>query len=57
MVPVRGRPKKLRSAPAAASVGKENLAEAIRRRFAEFGGIELSLPKRTAIRSVRKHTT
>jgi hypothetical protein len=29
---------------------KENLAEAIRRRFAEFGGVELELPKRDAIR-------
>ena len=28
-----------------------NLSEAIRRRFAPFGGIELSLPRRDAIRS------
>jgi len=30
---------------------KENLAESIRRRFAQFGGVELELPKRDAIRA------
>ena len=40
----------LRSALTVPSVGKGNLAEAIRRRFASFGGIELSLPKRGAMR-------
>ena len=35
----------LASAPA-----QGNLAEAIHRRFARFGGIELNLPKRDAIR-------
>jgi len=36
----------LRSSPAAI----ENLSEAIRRRFAAFGGLELTLPRRDSIR-------
>jgi hypothetical protein len=32
------------------TAGKENLAEAIRRRFAVLGGVELDLPKRDPIR-------
>ena len=40
----------LRSALTTSSRTKGNLAEAIRRRFASFGGIELSLPKRDALR-------
>lgn len=40
----------LRSALATASRTSGNLAETIRRRFAPWGGIELSLPKRDAIR-------
>jgi len=40
----------LRSAVSASAPEKENLAEAIRRRFAVFGGVELELPKRDAMR-------
>jgi plasmid stability protein len=40
----------LRSALAASSRTSGNLAETIRRRFAALGGIELSLPKRDAVR-------
>jgi len=40
----------LRSALAASSPVKGNLAEAIRRRFARFGGIELQLPQRDSLR-------
>jgi antitoxin FitA len=40
----------LRSAVTASSPAKENLAEAIRRRFASIGGVELELPRRDAIR-------
>ena len=40
----------LRSALAASSPAKANLAEIIRRRFAAFGGLELELPSRDAIR-------
>ena len=40
----------LRSALTNSAKTKGNLAEAIRRRVAPFGGIELSLPKRDAIR-------
>ena len=40
----------LRSALTTSSRPKGNLAEAIRRRFASFGGIEISLPRRDAIR-------
>jgi plasmid stability protein len=40
----------LRSALVTPSAPKKNLAEAIRRRFAGFGGIELALPKRDPMR-------
>lgn len=40
----------LRSALTHSPRTKGNLAEAIRRRFASFGGIELSLPDRDAVR-------
>jgi plasmid stability protein len=40
----------LRSALTTSTPAKGNLAEAIRSRFASFGGIELSLPKRDAVR-------
>jgi hypothetical protein len=40
----------LRSALTASSAAKANLAETIRRRFAEFGGLDLELPSRDAIR-------
>ena len=40
----------LRSALATPSSAKGNLAEIIRRRFAPFGGLELELPLRDAIR-------
>lgn len=40
----------LRSALTTSSPNSGNLAEKIRRRFAPFGGIELSLPKRDAVR-------
>jgi plasmid stability protein len=40
----------LRSALTTPSRTNGNLAEAIRRRFASFGGIEISLPKRDAVR-------
>jgi plasmid stability protein len=40
----------LRSALTASSPAKGNLAEAIHRRFAEFGGLELELPRRDAMR-------
>jgi len=40
----------LRSALTNSAKTKGNLAEAIRRRVAPFGGIEFSLPKRDAIR-------
>jgi len=40
----------LRSALTASPPGKGNLAEAIRRRFAEFGGLEFESPQRDAIR-------
>lgn len=40
----------LRSALSASSPTKGNLAEAVRRRFASFGGIEISLPRRDAVR-------
>jgi plasmid stability protein len=40
----------LRSALTTSSRTNGNLAEAIRRRFASFGGIEISLPKRDAVR-------
>ena len=40
----------LRSALTTSSRTNGNLAEAIRRRFAPFGGIEMSLPRRDAVR-------
>lgn len=40
----------LRAALSAASPVKGNLAERIRQRFAPFGGVELKLPRRDAIR-------
>jgi len=40
----------LRSALTTSSRTKGNLAEAIRRRFASFGGIKISLPRRDAVR-------
>lgn len=40
----------LRSALTATSRTKGNLAEAIRRRFASFGGVEISLPERDSVR-------
>jgi plasmid stability protein len=40
----------LRSALTASSPGKGNLAEAIRRRFAAFGGLEFELPRRDPMR-------
>ena len=42
----------LRSALTTSSPPKENLAEAIHRRFAAFGGIELSSVKRDALRDI-----
>ena len=40
----------LRSALTTSSPVKRNLAETIRRRFAAFGGLELELPRRDAVR-------
>ncbi|HWZ46561.1 MAG TPA: hypothetical protein VNW97_24015, partial [Candidatus Saccharimonadales bacterium] len=40
----------LRSALIAPSRAKGNLAEAIRQRFAEFGGLDLEVPQRDAMR-------
>ena len=40
----------LRSALTVSSPAKRNLAETIHRRFAEFGGLELELPRRDAVR-------
>ena len=40
----------LRSALRASPAENENLAEAIRRRFAPLGGVELELPRRDAVR-------
>jgi antitoxin FitA len=42
----------LRSALTAPSPPKGNLAEAIHRRFAAFGGIELAQVKRDALRDI-----
>ena len=36
--------------PASARAPESNLAEAIRRRFASFGGVELDLPPREKVR-------
>ncbi len=41
----------LRSSLSVSPPGKGNLAEAIRRRFAVFGGHELELPPRDAVRN------
>jgi plasmid stability protein len=40
----------LRSALRTPSPARENLVTAVRRRFAPFGGVELELPRRDAIR-------
>jgi plasmid stability protein len=40
----------LRSALTASSPAKGNLAEAIQRRFAAFGGLDFELPRRDALR-------
>jgi len=40
----------LRSALTTSSPAKGNLAETVRRRFAAFGGLELELPSRDAVR-------
>jgi antitoxin FitA len=40
----------LRAAVAVEGIASENLAEAIRKRFRPFGGVELKLPVRAAIR-------
>jgi plasmid stability protein len=40
----------LRSALTSSSPEQANLAEVIRRRFAAFGGVEMKLPRRDAIR-------
>jgi plasmid stability protein len=40
----------LRSALAAASPARANLAELIQRRFAKYGGLDLELPPRDAMR-------
>jgi len=42
----------LRSALTSSSPIKGNLAEVVRRRFAAFGGLELELPRREAMRQV-----
>jgi plasmid stability protein len=44
----------LRSALTASTPGTGNLAEAIRRRFAVFGGLEFELPRRDAMRHTPK---
>jgi len=44
----------LRSALISSSPAKGNLAEIIRRRFAPFGGLELELPRRDAIRPAQE---
>ena len=44
----------LRSALRASPAVTENLSEAIRKRFAEFGGLELTLPRRDLIREAPK---
>jgi plasmid stability protein len=40
----------LRSALASSGAAKTNLADAIRRRFSAFGGLDLEVPRRDAIR-------
>ncbi len=44
----------LRSALTAASPGKGDLAETIRRRFAAVGGLEVELPRRDVVRRAPK---
>jgi plasmid stability protein len=44
----------LRSALRASPGVTENLSEAIRKRFAAFGGLELILPRRDSIREAPK---
>lgn len=44
----------LRSALRASPALAENLSEAIRKRFAAFGGLELTLPRRDLIREAPK---
>ena len=44
----------LRSAMTTSSRTNGNLAEKIRRRFAPLGGVELSLPKRDAVRKAAR---
>jgi plasmid stability protein len=44
----------LRSALRPSPAGKQNLSEAVRRRFAEFCGLELELPPRDAAREAPK---
>lgn len=46
----------LRSALRDSSSVTGNLAEAIRRRFAPFGGLELELPRRDAVREMPNFT-
>jgi plasmid stability protein len=46
----------LRAALTTSRPAKANLAEAIRRRFAALGGVELELPCRTAIRDAPEFT-
>ncbi|HKV23717.1 MAG TPA: hypothetical protein VJN93_03925 [Candidatus Acidoferrum sp.] len=44
----------LRSALTTTTLTKGNLAERIRRRFASFGGIEITLPKRDRLRKAAR---
>lgn len=46
----------LRSALTAVAPARRNLSEAIRHRFAAFGGIELKLPQRGAMREPPEFT-
>ena len=46
----------LRSALAASSSERGNLAEAIRRRLAVFGGVDLELPKRDPVRNAPNYS-
>jgi hypothetical protein len=48
----------LRSAPTSSSpIGGNNLAEAVHRRFAAFGGVEFELQRRDAVRQVANLAT
>jgi plasmid stability protein len=42
----------LRSALCASPTKNQNLADAIRRRFAKYGGVELEIPRRDAVREL-----